>query len=212
MEYKLASSTWDHRELEAIQRVIESDRYTMGEEVAKYEVNFSKYFGSKYAIMTSSGSTANLLMIAAMFFTKDESRRLKRGDEVIVPAVSWSTTYFPLQQYGLKVKFVDIDRETLNINLDKLENAISDKTKLSDVEKELKSLNQTYQEHIPNNIKIEENKKKLVEVNSKWEPDKSVEAKFCYGTNSLDHPAVKMIFYERGRFYVGGKIYGFELP
>ena len=130
MEYKLASSTWDHRELEAIQRVIESDRYTMGEEVAKYEVNFSKYFGSKYAIMTSSGSTANLLMIAAMFFTKDKSRRLKRGDEVIVPAVSWSTTYFPLQQYGLKVKFVDIDRETLNINLNKLENAISDKTKL----------------------------------------------------------------------------------
>ena len=130
MDYKLASSTWDHSELEAIQRVIASDSYSMGEEVAKYEVNFSKYFGSKYAIMTSSGSTANLLMIAAMFFTKDESRRLKRGDEVIVPAVSWSTTYFPLQQYGLKLKFVDIDRETLNINLDKLGNAISDKTKL----------------------------------------------------------------------------------
>lgn len=130
MEYKLASSTWDHNEIAAIQRVISSDMYSMGEEVNKYEVDFSSYFGSKYAIMTSSGSTANLLMIAAMFFTKDESRRLKRGDEVIVPAVSWSTTYFPLQQYGLRVKFVDIDRDTLNINLDKLENAITDKTKL----------------------------------------------------------------------------------
>jgi len=52
----------------------------------------------------------------------------------------------------------------------------------------------------------------IIEVNSKWEPDKSAEAKLCYGTNSLDHPAVKMIFNERGRFYVGGKIYGFELP
>ena len=130
MEYKLASSTWDHSEIEAIQRVIASDMYSMGEKVGEYEVDFATYFGSKYAIMTSSGSAANLLMIAAMFFSKDESRRLKRGDEVIVPAVSWSTTYFPLQQYGLKVKFVDIDRDTLNIDLEKLENAITDKTKL----------------------------------------------------------------------------------
>ncbi|MBK17080.1 MAG: sulfate adenylyltransferase [Prochlorococcus sp. SP3034] len=52
----------------------------------------------------------------------------------------------------------------------------------------------------------------VMEIESKWEPDKSSEAKFCYGTNSIDHPAVKMIFHERGRFYLGGKIYGFELP
>ena len=52
----------------------------------------------------------------------------------------------------------------------------------------------------------------VLEVSSKWEPDKSLEAELCYGTNSLDHPAVKMIFNERGRFYIGGKIYGFELP
>ncbi len=52
----------------------------------------------------------------------------------------------------------------------------------------------------------------IVEVNSIWEPDKSLEAELCYGTNSLDHPAVKMIFNERGRFYIGGKVYGLELP
>ncbi len=52
----------------------------------------------------------------------------------------------------------------------------------------------------------------VLEVSSKWEPDKSLEAKLCYGTNSLDHPAVKMIFNERGRFYLGGRVYGFELP
>jgi len=52
----------------------------------------------------------------------------------------------------------------------------------------------------------------VIEVSSKWEPDKSLEAELCYGTNSLDHPAVKMIFNERGRFYIGGRVYGFELP
>lgn len=127
--YSLASSTWNEKELDAIQRVIDSNMFTMGKHVEQYEQDFAKFFGSKYAIMVNSGSTANLLMIAAMFFTKDERIRLKRGDEVIVPAVSWSTTYTPLQQYGLKVKFVDIDRETLNIDLKKLKAAISDKTR-----------------------------------------------------------------------------------
>lgn len=127
--YALASSTWDENEYSAIQRVIDSDMFTMGKEVAQYEQDFATFFGSKYALMVSSGSTANLLMIASLFFTKNESLKLKRGDEVIVPAVSWSTTYFPLQQYGLKVKFVDIDRNTLNMDLDKLDAAITDKTR-----------------------------------------------------------------------------------
>ena len=127
VNYSLASSTWDEKELEAIQRVIDSDMYSMNKSVAQYEKDFAAFFGSKYALMTSSGSTANLLMIAALFFKKDNP--LQRGDEIIVPSVSWSTTYFPLQQYGLKVKFVDIDLQTLNIDLDKLEDAITDKTR-----------------------------------------------------------------------------------
>lgn len=127
INYSLASSTWDDKEISAIHNVIDSNMYTMGKHVAEYEQDFARFFGSRYAVMVSSGSTANLLMIAALFFTKNPV--LKRGDEIIVPAVSWSTTYFPLQQYGLKVKFVDIDRDTLNIDLKKLEAAISDKTK-----------------------------------------------------------------------------------
>lgn len=125
--YSLASSTWDEKELEAIQRVIDSDMYSMNKYVAQYEKDFASFFGSKYAVMTSSGSTANLIMIAALFFKKENP--LKRGDEIIVPAVSWSTTYFPLQQYGLKVKFVDVDLDTLNMDVDKLEAAITDKTR-----------------------------------------------------------------------------------
>ncbi|WP_336796036.1 DegT/DnrJ/EryC1/StrS family aminotransferase [Erwinia aphidicola] len=126
-KFPLASSTWDDKELNAIQRIVDSNMFTMGQSVKDYENDFAKYFGSKYTVMVSSGSTANLLMIAALFFTK--APKLKRGDEVIVPAVSWSTTYFPLQQYGLKVKFVDIDKKTLNLDLKKLEAAITDETK-----------------------------------------------------------------------------------
>ena len=129
MNYKLASSTWGSEEIAAINRVITSDIYTMGREVELYESEFAKLFGTKYAVMTSSGSTSNLLMIASLFFTKDPMRRLKRGDEIIVPAVAWSTTYFPLQQYGLHVKFVDIDRDTLNIDMTQLAEAVTEKTK-----------------------------------------------------------------------------------
>jgi CDP-6-deoxy-D-xylo-4-hexulose-3-dehydrase len=128
MEYKLATSTWDDLEINAIQDVIKTDKFSMGPKVEEFEKQFAQYFGSKYAVMCSSGSTANLLMVASLFFSKKP--KLKAGDEIIVPAVSWSTTYFPLQQYGLKLKFVDIDLNTLNYNLDDLESAVSSKTKV----------------------------------------------------------------------------------
>lgn len=126
--YSLASSTWDEKELNAINEVIKSDIFTMGKKVAQFEQDFAKFVDSKYAVMASSGSTANLIATAALFYTKNN--KLQRGDEVIVPAVSWSTTYYPLHQYGLKLKFVDIDLHTLNYDLEALKDAISDKTKM----------------------------------------------------------------------------------
>ena len=128
MKYNLASSSWDHKEIDAMNRVIDSGFYTMGKNVEKFETVFSSFFGSKYALMVNSGSSANLLAVAALFFLKNNP--LKRGDEVIVPSVSWSTTYAPLQQYGLKVKFVDISLDTLNFDIDKLKSAITDKTRV----------------------------------------------------------------------------------
>ena len=125
MDYRLSDDTWNEAEYNAIDRVIKSGFFTMGKEVAEYEEEFAKKMGSKYAIMSNSGSSANLLMIAALCY----SGKLNRGDEVIVPAVSWSTTYFPLAQYGLKLKFADINYNTLNINIEELKKAISDKTK-----------------------------------------------------------------------------------
>ncbi|PIK14708.1 DegT/DnrJ/EryC1/StrS family aminotransferase [Halobacteriovorax sp. JY17] len=126
--FPLALSSWDHEEIDAINAVIKSDRYSMGQYVEQFEEDFSKYIGAKYCVMVNSGSTSNLIAIASLFYRKENP--LKKGDEVIVPAVSWSTTYTPLQQYGLKVKFVDIDKDTLNYDLDALSTAISDNTKL----------------------------------------------------------------------------------
>jgi len=129
-KYPLATTTWDQKEIDAMQNVIASGDFTMGKYVKSFEKNFSKYIGSQHAVMVNSGSSANLLMIAALFYTKNPKLRLKRGDEVIVSAVSWSTTYYPLYQYGLKIKFVDIDIETLNYDLAQLESAITNKTRV----------------------------------------------------------------------------------
>lgn len=128
IKYPLASSTWDEKEIEAIQGVIAKDMYTMGAGVKQFEEDFAKYVNSKYAVMVNSGSSANLIAVAALFFTKNP--KLKRGDEVIVPAVSWSTTYYPLAQYGLKLKFVDVDLHTLNFDLEQLKLAVTDTTKM----------------------------------------------------------------------------------
>ncbi len=132
MSYKfpLATASWGQEELDAMQRVIASGMFTMGANVQAFERDFAQYVGSKHCVMVNSGSSSNLLMVAALFYTKNPALKLKRGDEVIVPAVSWSTTYYPLYQYGLKIKFVDIDLHTLNYDLDQLEQAVTDKTRM----------------------------------------------------------------------------------
>lgn len=125
MSYTLSDNTWDNLEHEAIRRVMDSGFYSMGKEVRAYEKEFARKMGAKYAVMSNSGSSANLLAIAALVY----SGKLKSGDEVIVPAVSWSTTFFPLAQFNLKLKFIDIDLNTLNMDINILENAITDCTK-----------------------------------------------------------------------------------
>jgi CDP-6-deoxy-D-xylo-4-hexulose-3-dehydrase len=128
-KYPLATATWDESEYTALQDVISSGMFTMGPKVAQFERDFAKYIGSKYSVMVNSGSSANLLMVAALFYTKNPTLKLNPGDEVIVPAVSWSTTYYPLYQYGLKIKFVDIDLQTLNYDLEQLRGAIGPQTR-----------------------------------------------------------------------------------
>lgn len=126
MEFKLCDNPWGTEEIDAIHEVIASDMYTMGKKVAQYETEFAKKFGSKYAVMTNSGSSANLLAISALVY----SGILARGSEVIVPAVSWSTTYAPLEQFGLKLVFVDINKDTLNLDINSVRNAVTHNTKV----------------------------------------------------------------------------------
>jgi CDP-6-deoxy-D-xylo-4-hexulose-3-dehydrase len=128
-KFPLATASWGKEEIDAMHRVIDSGHFTMGANVAAFERDFAQYAGSKYCLMVNSGSSANLIMVAALFYTKNPELKLKRGDEVIVPAVSWSTTYYPLYQYGLKIKFVDIDLHTLNYDIEQLSDAVTDKTR-----------------------------------------------------------------------------------
>ena len=128
-KFPLATSSWGDEEYAAMQAVIASGMFTMGEKVAAFERDFAAYTGSRFCVMVNSGSSANLLMTAALCYTKNDKLRLQRGDEIIVPAVSWPTTYYPLHQYGLKLKFVDIDLETLNYDLAALRSAIGPKTR-----------------------------------------------------------------------------------
>lgn len=125
--YPLATSTWDDREYAALQRVIASGRFTNGPLVQEFEAAFADHFGAAFAVMVNSGSSANLIAVAAAVL--DPRIDLQRGDEVLVPAVSWPTTYYPLTQYGLRPVFVDIDLDTLNVDLDLLEAAITARTK-----------------------------------------------------------------------------------
>jgi CDP-6-deoxy-D-xylo-4-hexulose-3-dehydrase len=122
MKYPLACDTWDQREIKAIHEVIEGGRYTMGPKVKQFEKEFCEYFKCKDAVMVNSGSSANLLMLAVL------KEKYKLGGNIIVPAVSWSTTYFPAYQYGFHLNFVDIDKDTLNIDTTKIEAAIDAET------------------------------------------------------------------------------------
>lgn len=128
MEYPLTFSTWNHLEKKAIKKIIESGFFSMGPTVKKFEKKFAKYLNRKYAVMVNSGSSANLLSINSFFYKK--KNKIKRNDEVIVPAIAWSTTYSPLQQLGLKIKVVDVDISDLNVDINQLKKAITKKTRM----------------------------------------------------------------------------------
>jgi len=128
MKYSLANNNWGIEEINAAKAVLDSQQCTMGKLVSEFEEKFAKSVGSKYAIMSNSGSSANLLAVSALLYRKN-GVKLQKGDEVLVPAISWSTTYYPIHQNGLSMRFVDIDLNTLNIDENKLERAITPKTK-----------------------------------------------------------------------------------
>jgi len=124
----LHEPTFGPEEVMAMVEVMLSTKVTMGPKVLSFEKEIADYFNVSEAITNNSGSSANLLAISALTNPKTKNG-LKEGDEVIVPALSWSTTVWPLIQNKLVPVFVDIDPDTLNIDPQAIKEAISEKTK-----------------------------------------------------------------------------------
>ena len=106
--YPTAFSAWGDEERAAVDRVLASGRLTMGPEVAAFEAELAEWHGVRHAVMVNSGSSANLVAVAALL----EVGVIKRGDTVLVPALAWSTTYAPFVQLGLDLALVDCDPDT----------------------------------------------------------------------------------------------------
>lgn len=102
---------------------------TAGRYAQKFEEEFAKFLGVNFCLLTNSGSSANLLAISALTSPKLGEKTLKPGDEVITTACGFPTTLNPIIQNNLIPVFVDVELGTYNINPDKIEEAISDKTK-----------------------------------------------------------------------------------
>src|SRR5579862_7975515 len=120
---RLHEPTFGDEEINAALDCMLSTKVTMGERVKRFEREFADKYGFGHGVMNNSGSSANLLAVAALANpeTKDA---LRPGDEVIVPALSWSTTVWPLVQSGLVPVIVDIDPTTLNIDPQEIERAV----------------------------------------------------------------------------------------
>ena len=130
-DYPTAFSCWGEEEREAIARVVASGQFTMAGEVEAFEHEFAAWHGRKHGVMVNSGSSANLVAVAALFAKRENPLRRRDaragyrwdgnghgekrdpddtlGDVAVVPAIAWSMTYAPLVQYGLDLSLADVD-------------------------------------------------------------------------------------------------------
>ena len=125
----LADDSFGEEEKHAMLSVIESGKYTMGERVEEFEEAFSNWIGTSHSVMVNSGSSANLLLVYSQIVSSFQKDLLKPGDEVLVPALLWPTTIWPLIQFGLKPVLVDICLDSLAMDLDDSQKKITSKTK-----------------------------------------------------------------------------------
>ena len=127
--YLLLENGFSKKDLDVGCKILRSGYITMNAETRKFEEAFAKKLKVKYAVMANSGSSANLLSTFAAC-NPLRKNRFKRGDEVIVPALCWPTSLWPLYQAGLKIKFIDVDPKTLNVDADNLISKINKRTKV----------------------------------------------------------------------------------
>ena len=126
--YPLVKDPYRNKDIQAAIKVVKSHKLNAGNQTIKFQNIFKKKIKVNNAIMVNSGSSANLLALQCII-NPYRRKRLKSGDEVLIPSLCWSTSLWPIIQSGLKPKFIDIDKSTLNLNLNDLESKISKKTK-----------------------------------------------------------------------------------
>jgi CDP-4-dehydro-6-deoxyglucose reductase, E1 len=113
----LASLGFSDTDIEAAIAVLRTGELTIGKKVAEFEIAMAKYLNVKHFIMVNSGSSANLAIIESLVRPSNGEALLPSGSRVIVPAIAWPTTVWPIIQLGLEPVFVDIDQKTLGVDL-----------------------------------------------------------------------------------------------
>ena len=126
--YSLLENAFSNADIISGIKVLLSKKITMSSITKKFEEEFAKFIGSKYALMVNSGSSANLLAVFALT-NPQKQNRLKPGNEFMIPSLCWSTSLWPIVQTGLTPRFIDIDKETLNISMDEVKKKFNSKTK-----------------------------------------------------------------------------------
>ena len=127
-KYLLSPNSFSNEDIIQGIEILLSKRITMSSLTKKFEHEFAKYIGAKYALMVNSGSSANLLSTFALI-NPLKKNKLKKGDEFLIPSLCWSTSLWPIVQAGLVPKFVDILPNTLNISIEEIKKKINKKTK-----------------------------------------------------------------------------------
>lgn len=124
-----ASRVYDEKEMQSLTDAMLDFWLTTGQFSDRFEKEFSKWLGVKYAHLVNSGSSANLIAFSVLTAHELGERQIKRGDEVITVACAFPTTVNPILQYGAIPVFVDVTIPQYNIDVDMLEKAYSEKTK-----------------------------------------------------------------------------------
>tara|TARA_B100001093_G_scaffold518300_2_gene602662 strand:- start:578 stop:1768 length:1191 start_codon:yes stop_codon:yes gene_type:complete len=126
--YPLQADSFSSQDINAGIKILLSGQLTMSKKTREFEKYFAKKIKAKYCLMVNSGSSANLL---ALFCVVNPLRkkRLKRGDECLVPAICWSTTLWPIIQAGLTPKVVDVNINNFSLDLDTIKKNVTKKTK-----------------------------------------------------------------------------------
>jgi CDP-6-deoxy-D-xylo-4-hexulose-3-dehydrase len=117
MRVPLASSGLREKDIAAAIETLNSGNLTMGKKVKEFENAMANFLGTEYFVMMNSGSSANLAIFEALMRPSKDKPRLIAGDGVLVPAIAWPTTIWPIVQFGLRPIFTDVEPGTVSLDL-----------------------------------------------------------------------------------------------